>query len=256
MHEQEILSITIDHRKPLELKGFTASMLSIENQYKKFLSAEGIGGEDYSLFIHEIKPGSIVINFIKGAVRKLIEDYVLDKFVDLFKDKIETVVEQRIQDDITVQKEDIKELYAIADFISNDFRSNMAIQVHVGDKTTKNFKISGIEANAIRTECLRQLETKEQPIGELISNAVLHWKSAGDESKSLSIDKGIIEEIDSQRKVKLVCDEELKQQMISENDRNPFNMFFIVNVEVKRIASKPIAYFIQKIHGSGQISEV
>ena len=222
MNEPEILSIKIDHRQPLELKRFTASMLCVESQYKRYLAAEGIANDDYDLFIHEVKQGSIVIDFIKGATKKLIEDYVLEKFISIFKEKIEAIVEQK-------SHEDLKEIGAIAQVISNDYQSNMTFEAHVGDKITNTFNIDGIQANAIVNECSRQLADNFQPVGEHVFNALLHWKSASEDKKSLSIDKGVIEEVDPNKKVKLVCEENLKQEMISENERNPFNMFFIVD---------------------------
>ena len=149
MNEPEILSIKIDHRQPLELKRFTASMLCVESQYKRYLAAEGIANDDYDLFIHEVKQGSIVIDFIKGATKKLIEDYVLEKFISIFKEKIEAIVEQK-------SHEDLKEIGAIAQVISNDYQSNMTFEAHVGDKITNTFNIDGIQANAIVNECSRQ----------------------------------------------------------------------------------------------------
>ena len=55
--------------------------------------------------------------------------------------------------------------------------------------------------------------------------------------------------------LKLICDDELKQEMVSENENNPFNMFFIVDAEVKRVAGKPVAYVIRKIHDKGFIND-
>ena len=117
-----------------------------------------------------------------------------------------------------------------------------------------NFILNGIEANAIKNECLRQLaETTQQ--AEVVERVTLHWKSAIGNQKSQNVDQGIIEEIDPDKKVKLVCNEELKKQMISENDNNPFNMFFIVDAEIKRVAGKLVAYIIIKIHDSGKIED-
>lgn len=249
MNEQEILSITIDHREPLELKRFTASMLCVESQYKKHLATEGIVSNDYHLYVHEVKQGSIVIDFIKGKAKKLFEDYILEKFLSQLKNKIESVKQQEKIDD----RKDLKDIGTIMNVIANDYSSNMTFNVHIGKEVTNTFNLSGIEANAVKNECVRQLDAEEQLLGEVLRNVVLHWKSAVDDKKSQTVDKGIIEEVDPQKKVKLVCNEELKQQMISENDNNPFNMFFIVDAQIKRIDGKAVAYVITKIHGSGKL---
>ena len=251
MEYQEILSITIDHNEPLNLKKFTISMLAIERQYKKYLYLNGITGDEYNLYINEIKQGSVVIDFIKGKTWKLIENHVLKGFVESIKDKFEEVKKQKEIKDVR----DIKDIKAISDVVSNHYSANFAINLNIGDQTTSNYNFNGMEANAIASECDRQLELKHEPKGELYRNVVLHWKSAADDKKSRGLDKGIIEEIDPQRKVKIICSEDLKQLMISENKENFFNMFFIVNVEVKRVSDKPVAYVILEIHDSGSIED-
>ena len=253
MNDPEFLSIKINHSKPLELKRFTASMLCVENQYKSYLANEGIVDDGYDLFIHEIKQGSIIINFIKGISKKLIEHYVLESFVKIFGEKIESIVEQKVQSETGLSLKELKELCTISEVISEDYNSNMSFQVHVGDNITQNLHIDGMKANAVRNECLRQIGEQDKPIGEQIENAVLHWKQAGEDNKSLSIDKGVIEDVDPRRKIKLICSNELKQEMVSANDKNPFNMFFIVDVEIKRVSGKSVAYLITRIHDKGLI---
>ena len=252
----EYLSIKTDHSKPLELKRFTASMLCIENQYKQYLSNQGISDDDYDLYLYEVKEGSIIIKFIKGPLKLLFEHYVLEKFVADFGEKIKLIVDQKFEEDAGMTVKDLKDIRTVSEAISDDYNASIQIQSHVGDNITQNLNISGIEANAVRDECIRRINARDLPVGEHFKDVVLHWKSASEESKSISgIDKGIIEDIDPRKKVKLVCDEYLKQEMISENENNPFNMFFIVDVEVKRVAGKPVAYVIRKIHDKGFIND-
>lgn len=245
------MSITIDHREPLELKRFTASMLCVESQYKKYLAEEGIENDDYRLYINEVRQGSIVIEFIKGSAKKLFEHYVLEGFVKFIEKKCNSLKKQETNDDL----KDLKELGTIFDAVSTDYSSNITFGVHVGGNVTNTFNVSGIDANAIVSECLRQINSQEPPSGEMVQNAVLHWKSAGDDKKSLSIDKGVIEDVEPNKKVKLICNDDLKQQMVSENENNPFNMFFIVDAEVKRVEGNPVAYVIKRIHASGKIND-
>ena len=258
LSEQEILSIEIEHSKPLELKQFTASMLAIESQYCGYLMREGLTSErltryDYSLLLQEVRPGSIVVKFIKGLQKRLFEHVVLPGFVKYFGDTVRDLIDQKVLTDTGRPLHDLKELHAIADVISNDYGAKMNISAEQGSQIIQNFNIDGVQANAITNECARQLDNMQQSTRELFEGVVLHWKQAGENRKSLSIDKGIIEEIDERRKVQLICSEDLKNQMVSTNERNPFNMYFIVDVEVKRVQGKPVAYIIKKIHHSGSV---
>ncbi len=231
-------------------------MLCIENQYKQYLSNQGISDDGYDLFLHEVQQGSVIIKFIKGPLQQLFEHYVLEKFVEIFGEKIKLIVDQKFEEDAGMTVKDLSDIRTISEAISDDYNARIEIQSHVGDKVTQNFNFSGIEANAVRDECIRRIRERDLPVGEHIEQVVLHWKSASEERKSVSsIDRGIIEDIDPRRKVKLVCDEALKQEMISENENNPFNMFFIVDAEIKRVSGKPVAYVIRKIHDKGFIND-
>lgn len=253
MNEAEILSIRIEHTQPLELKRFTMSMLGVERQYKRYLAEKGILDEDHTLFIHEVGQGRIIIDFIKGASQKLIEHYVLDGFVRLFKKKIDDLIEQKVQQETGRSLKDLKDVAAIAEVIAGDYQARMTMESRVENNITQNFYMDGIKANAVRTECERQISMVEQSEAERLEGVVLHWKQAAEENRSLSIDKGIIEEVDPHKKVTLICGEALKREMVSANEKNPFNMFFIVDVEVKRVSGKPVAYLIRNIQDKGLI---
>ncbi len=253
MNEAEILSIKIEHSKPLELRRFTDAMLCIERQYRSYLADEDLLADDYTLFIHEVGQGSIIIDFIKGASQKLIEHYVLEAFVQVFGKKIHALIEQKVQDDAGLSLKDLKELHAIAGSIAGDHNSTMSMEARIQSQVTQNFYFTGVQANAVQNECARQISMVDQPDDELLKSVVLYWKQATEEDKSLSIDKGIIEEVDPHKKVKLVCNEALKREMVSANEKNPFNMFFIVDVEVKRVSGKPVAYLIRNIQDKGLI---
>ena len=57
----------------------------------------------------------------------------------------------------------------------------------------------------------------------------------------------------SAKEVRLICSEEIRSQMITDNRQNPFNMFYIVNGEIKKVGDKIIAYQIKYIVEKGLI---
>ena len=61
---------------------------------------------------------------------------------------------------------------------------------------------------------------------------------------------GIIEDINSQR-VKLYFKTESIREQIVKTTENPFNLFFLVDVDVSRteLSDKPVLYNIIQVHG-------
>ena len=161
MSEAEVLSIKIHHAKPLELKLFTASMLCIESQYKNYLAEEKIHDNQYDLCIQEVKQGSIDIKFIKRTVR-LIEHHVFNFFIDKYlKPKIESIVEQKIEDETGYTLKEMKEILSIVSVISKDYKSKMDMEVHVGDNVITNYSLTGIQANAVVADISSYLITNQ-----------------------------------------------------------------------------------------------
>lgn len=249
----EVLSIKIEHSKPLELKLFTASMLCIESQYKRYLSQQGIRDDEYRLCVNEVKKGSIIIDFVKKKAVELFAHELMSGFLEKYlKPKIEAIIEQKIEEETGYTLPELKEILAIVSAVADDYKSNIDLNVHIGDKVTAHYSFNGVQATAIAAECSRRINNLPSE-SEIKHEVTLHWKQASDEDKSLSIDKGIIEEIENKKKVKIICDENLKKEMVSSNEDNLFNLFYIVDVEVKRISGKPIAYIIRKIHDKGKL---
>jgi len=276
---EEVLSITIDHTKPLELKLFTASMLCIESQYKRYLvdnnisdapynlciniesqhksylADNSIKDEKYNLGVREGKQGSISIDFIKKKGLALIENHVIAPFIEKYlKPKIEKIAQQKIKDETGLTLEEIKEILSIVSVVSGDYNSAMDMNVHIGDKNITHYRLDGIQANAVANECMRLM--KAHPSEQAIKkNVVLHWKHGAKKTEALSIERGIIEEIEPNRPVRILCSDALKSEMVSENKKHPFNMFYIVDVEVKTVAGKPVAYIVKRIHDKGVLDD-
>ena len=231
-------------------------MLCVESQYQSYLIKKGMPIDKYELLLNEVGQGSIKIKFIKSAVDKLFEEYVFPEFIKSLQAKIDAILRQtHLRDEDTLTVRDFRELFGITSVLSHEYQARMFFETVSKDEQRLGFNINGTEANAVVSECQRQIEAKEKPTGEQVQKVVLHWKQAGDKSRPLSIDKGVIDDVDAKRMVKIVCNESLKGQMISDNDKNPFNMFFVVDAEVKRVAGKPVAYVISKIHDSGEIPD-
>ncbi len=248
MSERESLNININYSKPLELKLFTESMLSVERQYKRFLKKEySLEDSRYDLCINEIKQGSIDLEFVK-KYKFLIEHYVYSPFLDYFKKKIKSIVRKEIADQKNpLDAKDVRDVRSVVSSISNDNNASLHINVYRGSTVINQFAQTGSEAAIVEKACGKLLNSMENET-EMKKGVLLYWKQASDSGKPASIDKGIIEEL-SDKKLKIICiNDKLKQEMVLDSDKNPFNMCYIVDVVVKTIEGKPEAYVIHKIH--------
>ena len=78
-------------------------------------------------------------------------------------------------------------------------------------------------------------------------------KQIENSEKTGKIDKGIIAEICS-KPASVIYKGETKKQILHNTKNNPLKMYFIVDVEVKRIEGKIVAYVIKKLYDKGEVS--
>jgi len=106
--------------------------------------------------------------------------------------------------------------------------------------------LGSIEANALQNTFRKKIETLQEPVTGLKEDVLLYWYQARNDPKSQAGDRAIIESI-SKGPVRALVDEDTKFEMLSGTE-NPFQLAYLVDVEVETINGKPSIYKVSKLH--------
>jgi hypothetical protein len=107
-------------------------------------------------------------------------------------------------------------------------------------------EVASNDANALQNKLRKKIETLKEPVTGLKEKVVLYWYQARNDPKSQAGDRAIIESI-SKGPVRTVVNENTKSEMLS-GPENPFQLAYLVDVEVETINSKPSIYKVSNLH--------
>ncbi|MDL1988866.1 MAG: hypothetical protein LWX08_14715 [Deltaproteobacteria bacterium] len=250
MNDDYKLTIEIKNDKPVELFDLTNSLLGLADEYKRFLArSDGpTAAEEVKLYVKEIKTGSIITDLVANAPyalpfvehAKTIIDFsqYLDSIVQFFLGK--KAVEP------TLDKRNIENLSNFVEPVAKDGASQLNCNTTIHGNVKMVFNFNSVEANALQNSFRKKMEFLKEPITGLKKNVVLYWYQARNDPKSQAGDKAIIESIFN-GPVKAVVDENIKTKMLS-GPQNPFQIAYLVDVEVETVNNRPLVYKVQNLH--------
>lgn len=254
MNNEVKLKIEINNQRPVELLDLAKSMISVSDEYKRFLAKNElhVDPDHVKLYIKQIYGGSIITELVSLApyTLPLIDHAVI---VVEYTKHIISLYEWLSGNDEKQQspeKSTLENLSNIIEPIAKDRGSQMNIGTIdvAGDYVVNNYYINSVDANASQNAIKRQLSAMKEPVTGIHRDVVMYWaqarndpngSKAGDRARIESIYKGDV-------KVRFLS-EKIKLKMLYE-EPHPFSKAFVVDVAVETVNGKPALYKILEIH--------
>ena len=251
--EESKLIIKIYNERPVELLDLAKSMMSMSDEYKRFLAKHEAYAdpEHVKLYIKEIRGGSIITELVSLAPYTLplidhaqtIVEYakhikVLYEWLSSGKEKPEHT-----------EKSTLENLNNIIEPVAKDHGSQMNLGAFtVQGNLIVNVNINSTEANATQNAIRRELDAMKEPVTGIHEGVVMYWAQARNQlDSSKAGDRARIESIYmGDVKVRFKNDE-LKLKMLYE-EPHPFKKAFVVDVAVETVNEKPVLYRILELH--------
>lgn len=253
--EDNKLTVEIKNTRPIELVDLTESLLSLGDEYKRFVAANSdfAATQNVRLYIKEIRTGSVVADvvalaaigvpialpYIENTVNILDFARYLKAAYGYLTGKEETRPE--------LQKQDYTNLSKIIEPVAKD--NGAQFNIHASDSAIVQvtFNINSTEANAAQNKIRREIEQFRETETRIYNQVVLYWHQARPDPRSQVGDRAIIESIAPYPVKTVFEDERAKVEMILGNP-NPFRFAYIVDVFVETIKGKPALYKITNVH--------
>lgn len=247
------LIVEINNKKPLELLDLTKSLVALANQFNSYVSKEG-ESKEAKLFVKEIKTGSVIlelVEFTSAAILPFAENVnTVVGFADFLKKAYNFLLGKSKDKPTEFTHNDYRDLSQILNPIATDSASQINISTAIHGDVNLYLKIDSTEANAAQN-IIEKLdkELKRAQITEGIRTKVLLtlFQTRAD-TKATVGNKGTIEDITT-KPLNLIFDtEEINKQMLHDENINPNDKIFVVDVELQHVGGKLAAYKIIKFH--------
>jgi len=254
MSEDYRLRIEIKNSKPVELVDLTNSFYGAADEYKRYMEAAygELGKEDVTLYVQEIKTGSIITDLIcmsptlPPVLAYLSDVNTVVQFGTYLKNGYDFLL-GRVTAKPNFAKVNYENLSKFIEPIAKDTASQLNVNTVINGNPTLVFHLSSLDANAAQNAAKREIGMLNEPVTGYHRNVVLHWYQAKNDITSKTGDRVIIESI-SNSPVKVIFESDQEKTQMLFGSKNPFTSAYLVDVNVETVGGRPMLYKILNVH--------
>jgi hypothetical protein len=245
------LVVKINNNAPIEVSDFARSMLSLGNEYQRFLGTGEYAAtpDDVKLFVRDVRSGSITATlaaFAPAAIPFIEHADSIVEFAKHLKTMYEWLRGEGSGKPAKLDKTTLQNLNYIVEPVAKDAASQLNISaINIQGGLVVNLPITSLDANAIQNHIRRELDALAEPVTGLHEQVVMYWAQArgagkvGDKARIESLYKGDV-------KVRFT-DDQLKSSMLHKQPY-PFGTAFVVDVVVETVRERPVLYKVMRLH--------
>lgn len=255
--DENILTIKIQNRDPVELGELTSGLFSLADEYRRFIPrhepSRYSADADCRLYVKAVRNGSIEIDLVGMAPLALPfmenANTVLD-FFGYLRDGLSWLSGKDVPPPSPVmEKPNLENFSKLVNVVAKDRAAQIVIV-----NQENHFHLNSTEARAVREGADEAISQLRLPIAGLREGVVLYWYQARNTSVSAAGDRAVIESV-SRLPVKTIFrNDEIKCEMMFK-EANPFKRAYIVDVRVDSVQDKPVLYTILALHDTLEIPE-
>jgi hypothetical protein len=245
------LTVEIKNRSPVEVADFARSMLSLGQEYQRFLAAgeHAATPEDVKLYVREIRSGSIIAT-LAAAAPVAIPFIEHSQSIIEFAKHLETLYGWLKGDSAAkpaVEKTTLHNLSSIVEPVAKDKGAQLNIgALNVQGDLVVSLNLSSLDANAVQNNIRRELDLLAEPIAGAHDQVVMYWAQARN-AKGKAGDKARIESIYAGDVKVRFANDRLKSRMLHDQPY-PFGASFVVDVAVETVGGRPVLYKVLRLH--------
>lgn len=241
------LIIEIKNERPVELNAFTASLSALGDQFKRFVAEHDGVDPETRLFVHEIRPGSIIAELVElgKTANDLWEhrDYIAP-FVPVLEDAIKSVLNLTSHAK-TLDRPTIRNIANIVAPIAVDNGSTLQVTDNRGGVINNFFVVDAVQAAAIQHNA-QHLLNSEFPDEQRFENEPMILFQLRDAPPGKTGDFGIIDRFSEKPRKLFFASDAVKTEILHDNG-HPFEQVFWVTGFVKTAGGKVAGYMIHRL---------
>lgn len=250
------LEITLKNTRPVALTDLTMALLSVSNQYQRFVEATTT--DDYApsseLLIKDVRSGSIVVELVSHLmpiVPLIWDGGALVEWVKIAKDTLDWLTGNSKNPPADLSKQDLQQWKNILEPVAKDNGSQMIFNASENSKIINQFIFNSHQANEAQNSIRRLMDEVDASEDHIHRRKVMTWYQTRFDSQSDTGDKAVIEDI-TKKAVKVIFENNAVKSAMLKGDvrfHKPWNeLAYIVDVRIQTVRGLPKLYEIIKYH--------
>ena len=251
--------VEIHNGQPVDLLDLTSSLNAFSREYEANLkrSRPELDSEESRLLIVDVRKGSIVFEIAVALAPFVAQAEILNTTIDFVKNLKSALsfLEKpngRLED---TNAQQLKNLHDTVKSIANDANGHLNIYVrHEDGRVTQEIVIRKKEAINVQFNAMAQRKEIGHQESERLNKVLMRLHQSSVEDLRLgkrTSEKGVVERIDlNPRTLIYVSDHagRIIKGAISDQQGNPFQKAFVVDVDVETVNGRPRAYRILEVY--------
>lgn len=252
--EADTLLIHIEQTKPIEVGNFTKSLNGLCSLFTQYAAEKGMCATTPKLYVNKIQEGCIdvFLQLAEAFVPFVAEANIYFDFVSYIS-KIKDYLVKGDGEKPSLSRTKLDSLSDSMSFVVNDPKGEVGIKAINGDTKYEfnncNFLFS--DANSVQNQSntlKKELLTMQPQTETIYQKQLLTICQAKGDIKAKTGNKGSVDCLFEGKPLPLsFCSEELKLQILKDEETNPFTKAFLVDVEIRTAGGKPV-YYITALH--------
>lgn len=256
--------LTIKTRAPIELGDFVGAFVSLGDEYERYIRATNPDlAAEAQLFVREVRPGSIVADLVPWLslavpfIDSMDKMLIVDRFVRVWGGRFQALL-GRGKEPPPATRPELKDWADAVRAIATDANGSLTLEAAIfedkKEKVGAAFKFTTPEARQALTEIerrQRELEATDHTDRERVLMRFTRSDIGDVTVGKRSGERIVIEEI-FDRPLALIYGSDLAEQRIKheirEADENVYKKGFVVDVNIRSSAGKPVAYAVTNVH--------
>lgn len=250
-----VFKLEFVHKDPVELTTYTDSMASLASHYQRFIVKSSNGQpieKEAKLYISKIESGSIITHLVDlypVALAFFDNANSIVEFTKHIKNTFDYFL-GRTDKKPDLDKAGFQEINKIIQPVAKDRSSQYNIStMNVTGDVYLNVSVNTTEANAIQNVIRDEIRLLDSPqISPPHERVLFYWYQARKDFDAKAGFSGVIESISPKPLKVFFANDELAQDMLGQDDKNPFVTAYVVDVNVENLKGQAFAYKILKVH--------
>lgn len=248
----QVLTVTIDHKGPIELAALSDSFHALAEQHARVASQLGadLNGDEVRLFVREIRSGSIIVELVALAATMTplvggIQTVV--KFGEKLRDMIEYFRARRDTLPPDTSTADVAALERVLNPVAGDRGAALNIVARENAQVVVTVNVPSNDANAIQNRARHHRAMQKMPESGYHSKVLLYFQQVRGEPDASTGDRAVVESISPKPVKAIFSSEAVKSAILSDAI---FKKAYVVDVDVHTIQGKPYLYKILDVFES------
>jgi hypothetical protein len=262
---EPLITLTLDTKEPMQLGAFVGAFASLASEYERYIerSHPDLSGEA-ELYVREVRPGSVVVDMLPWLsyaapfIAEMDKALIVEQFVRVWGARFRALLGTASGVSVPETRSELKDWTDTVAAIARDPDASARLEAATYEdgkrKLRAAFKFNTQEAKKVLKTIearQRQLEKKEHAEYSRVLMRFTRSDVGDVDVGRPSGERVVIEEI-SDKPLALIYASELAEERIKheirEADENVYKKGFVVDVNVRSIGGRPVAYAVTNVH--------